>query len=292
MLEQVLQQIFNGLALGSIYSLVALGFTLVYGILFMMNLPHGDVYMFGAFACLVLLGALGHFWLAVCLAVMVTAAFGILMEKVAYKPLRDARRLAPLLSALGVSLILENGALLIFGPDLKPFPDVITLEPWIIYGIHISPLQIFIIVVSAILMILLQVFLHKTNIGLGMQAASMDRNTIQLMGMNINTIISTTFGIGSGLAAAAGIQISMYYSAVYPLMGFPVMLKAFAACVLGGIGNVYGAMIGGIVLGMAEVLSVGYLSSGYRDAIAFGVMILVLLFRPWGIMRGREDVYV
>lgn len=286
------QQILNGLALGSIYALVALGFTMVYGILFFINLPHGDVYMFGAYACLVLLWIHTPFWVALAAAVCLTALLGVFIEKVCYRPLRKARRLAPLLSALGIVLVLENLATIIFGANIRPFPSVFTRGSWVIRGVMINKPIIFIFVSTPILMILLQMLVYRTKIGLQMRAASQDNKTVQLMGVSLDRVVSTTFAIGSALACCAGVQVAMYYSATFPTMGFPVMLKSFAACVLGGIGNIYGAILGGLIIGLVEIFVTSYISSGLRDAIAFAVLVGVLLIRPNGILGGRTEEIV
>lgn len=283
------QQIVNGLAIGSIYALVALGFTMVYGILFFINLPHGDVYMFGAYTCLVLLWSHLPFWVALPVAAVITALLGVLIEKVCYRPLRKARRLAPLLSALGIVLVLENAATIIFGANIRPFPSVFSGGAWEIHGVLINKPVIFIFVTSPILMISLQMLVYRTKIGLQMRAASQDSITVQLMGVSLDRVVSTTFAIGSFLACIAGVQVGMYYSATFPTMGFPVMLKSFAACVLGGIGNIYGAMVGGMIIGMVEVFATSYISSGLRDAIAFAILVGVLLIRPTGILGGRTE---
>ena len=287
------QQLLNGLALGSIYSLVALGFTMVYGILFMMNMPHGDVLMVGAYVALVVLGYLGGLWgliIAMVMAVSAASILGIVMEKLAYKPLRKARRIAPLLSAFGVVIVLENGAMLIWGPEIRAFPRVLEFQAFTVFGIYIYPLIILIFITSVVLMFGLQVFVHKTKIGIAIQATSQDRDTAKLMGISLDRAISTTFAVGSGLGAIAGLELALYWNVIYPTIGFPVMIKSFAACVLGGIGNIWGAMLGGMLMGMIEVLAVGYISSGYRDAIAFSVIILFLLFKPSGLLGGREEV--
>jgi branched-chain amino acid transport system permease protein len=286
------QQILNGLALGGIYALVALGFTMVYGILFFINLPHGDVYMFGAYACLVLLWIHTPFWIALIVAVCLTALLGVFVEKVCYRPLRKARRLAPLLSALGIVLVLENAATLIFGANIRPFPSVFSRGAWVIHGVIINKPLIFIFITTPALMILLQILVYGTKIGLQMRAASQDSKTVQLMGVSLDWVISITFAIGSALACFAGVQVAMYYSATFPTMGFPVMLKSFAACVLGGIGNIYGAMLGGLIIGLVEVFTTSYISSGLRDAIAFAILVAVLLIRPTGILGGRTEEIV
>jgi len=265
---------------------------MVYGILFFMNLPHGDVYMFGAYTCLVVLWIHTPFWIALIVAVCLTALLGILIEKVCYRPLRKARRLAPLLSALGIVLVLENAATIIFGATIQPFPSVFSEGAWIFRGVIINKPAIFIFISSPILMILLQILVYRTKIGLQMRAASQDSRTVQLMGVSLDRVVSVTFAIGSALACFAGVQVAMYYRATFPTMGFPVMLKSFAACVLGGIGNIYGAMLGGLIIGLVEIFTASYISSGLRDGIAFAILVGVLLIRPTGILGGRAEEIV
>ncbi len=290
-----LQQIVNGISLGSIYALIALGYTMVYGVLRLINFAHGDVYMVGAYAGYYLsrklkgdepslLGAL-----VVMLGAMLTCAIlGMIIERFAYRPVRRAARLTLLITAIGVSLFLENGAQLVFGPDPKFFPSLAPRADFRVGGVRLTSEQLTVIAVSFLLMLLLQFFILKTRTGKAMRAVSFNLDAAKLMGISTDRIIAITFALGSALAAAAGVLIGMQIPKIDPLMGILYGLKAFVAAVLGGIGNVPGAVIGGLLIGTSEVMVVGYLSSTYRDAIAFGILILVLLLRPQGIL-GRAQ---
>lgn len=285
------EQMVNGVALGSIYALLALGFTLVYGILFFVNFPHGDILMFGSFVSLMAIVHLGWSFVPTILVAMVaTGLVAIIVEKVAYSRLRGERRLAPLLSALGVSLVVSNSALLIFGPRTKSFPNLLIFKGLNLPG-NIQPIVILILLISLVLMVLLQLFLKKSVTGIAINAASQSLATAQLMGINPSYVISVTFFASGVLAGAGGFLLCMRYGAISPTIGIPLMLKAFAACVLGGIGNVRGAVVGGMLLGIAEVLTIAYIAPGYRDAGAFLLLILVLLIRPWGLLGGRTEVW-
>jgi branched-chain amino acid transport system permease protein len=286
-----LQQIVNGLSLGSIYALIALGYTMVYGVLRLINFAHGDVYMVGAYvgyylsrrmqgreasfvsALLVMLGSM-----AAC------AILGLVIERLAYRPVRRASRLTLLITAIGVSLFIENGGQLVFGPDPKFFPSLAPHYDFLVAGVHLTSEQLTVIGVSFLLMILLRLFIMRTRTGKAMRAVSFNLDTARLMGISTDWIIAVTFALGSALAAAGGVLIGMQIPKIDPLMGIIYGLKAFVAAVLGGIGNVPGAVIGGLLIGTSEVMVVGYLSSTYRDAIAFGILILVLLLRPQGIL--------
>ncbi|MDI6808132.1 MAG: branched-chain amino acid ABC transporter permease [Candidatus Eisenbacteria bacterium] len=289
-MQEFLQQLVNGITWGSIYALIALGYTMVYGILRLINFAHGDVYMVGAFA-----GYYAARWLrdsspltAVIVLLFAMASctvLGIVIERGAYKPVRRSPRLTALITAIGVSLLLENAGLLVFGADPKFFPQVIPLKQiTTLSGVIVGNHQLIVLGVSITLMALLQLVVLKTKVGKAMRAVSFDRDTASLMGIATNNIITFTFAIGSALAAAAGVLVALSNPKIDPLMGIMPGLKAFVAAVLGGIGNIPGAMLGGLVLGTAEVMVVGYLSSTYRDAIAFGILILILLLRPSGIL--------
>ena len=286
-----LQQLVNGLSLGSIYALIALGYTMVYGVLRLINFAHGDVYMVGAYvgyylsrrlqgkepslvsALLVMIGAM-----------VACAVLGLLIERLAYRPVRRASRLTLLISAIGVSLFLENAGQLVFGPDPKFFPSLAPHADFIVAGVRVTSEQLTVIGVSFLLMVLLRFFIQKTRTGKAMRAVSFNLDTAKLMGISTDGIIAITFALGSALAAAAGVLIGMQIPKIDPLMGIVYGLKAFVAAVLGGIGNVPGAVLGGLLIGTSEVMVVGYLSSTYRDAIAFGILILVLILRPQGIL--------
>lgn len=289
------QQLVNGISLGSIYALIALGYTMVYGVLRLINFAHGDVYMVGAYvgyylsrklkgaepslpgALVVMLGAM-----------LACAVLGVIIERFAYRPVRRAARLTLLITAIGVSLFIENGAQLVFGPDPKFFPSLAPRADFRVGGVRLTSEQLTVIALSFLLMVLLRFFIMKTRTGKAMRAVSFNLDAAKLMGISTDRIIAITFGLGSALAAAAGVLIGMQIPKIDPLMGINYGLKAFVAAVLGGIGNVPGAVLGGLLIGTSEVMVVGYLSSTYRDAIAFGILILVLLLRPQGIL-GRAQ---
>jgi branched-chain amino acid transport system permease protein len=292
-----LQQLVNGLSLGSIYALIALGYTMVYGVLRLINFAHGDVYMVGAYvgyylsrrlrgdepsivsALLVMLGSM-----------VACGILGIIIERFAYRPVRREARLTLLITAIGVSLLIENLAQLVFGPDPKFFPSLAPRADFLVGGVRLTSEQITVILVSFLLMILLRLFILKTRTGKAMRAVSFNLDASKLMGISTDRIIAITFALGSALAAAAGVLIGMQIPKIDPLMGIMYGLKAFVAAVLGGIGNVAGAVLGGLLIGVSEVMVVGYLSSTYRDAIAFGILILVLILRPQGLLgRVRKE---
>jgi branched-chain amino acid transport system permease protein len=286
-----LQQLVNGLSLGSIYALIALGYTMVYGVLRLINFAHGDVYMVGAYvgyflsrrlqgggpsfvsALLVMLGSM-----------IACALLGILIERLAYRPVRREARLTLLITAIGVSLFIENLAQLVFGPDPKFFPSLAPRADFVVAGVRLTSEQITVIVVSFLLMLLLRFFIMKTRTGKAMRAVSFSLDAARLMGISTDWIISVTFALGSALAAAAGVLIGMQIPKIDPLMGIMYGLKAFVAAVLGGIGSIPGAVLGGLLIGTSEVMVVGYLSSTYREAIAFAILILVLILRPQGLL--------
>ena len=286
-----LQQLVNGLSLGSIYALIALGYTMVYGVLRLINFAHGDVYMVGAyvgyFLSRRLQGSQPSFVsaLLVMLGSMIACALlGILIERLAYRPVRREARLTLLITAIGVSLFIENLAQLVFGPDPKFFPSLAPRADFIVAGVRLTSEQITVIVVSFLLMLLLRFFIMKTRTGKAMRAVSFSLDAARLMGISTDWIISVTFALGSALAAAAGVLIGMQIPKIDPLMGIMYGLKAFVAAVLGGIGSIPGAVLGGLLIGTSEVMVVGYLSSTYREAIAFAILILVLILRPQGLL--------
>jgi branched-chain amino acid transport system permease protein len=289
------QQLVNGISLGSIYALIALGYTMVYGVLRLINFAHGDVYMLGAYTGYYLSRklkgdepSLGRALVVMLGAMLMCAIVGIIIERFAYRPVRRASRLTLLITAIGVSLFIENGAQLVFGPDPKFFPSLAPRADFLVGGVRLTSEQLTVIAVSFLLMVLLQFFILKTRTGKAMRAVSFNLDTAKLMGISTDRIIAITFALGSALAAAAGVLIGMQIPKIDPLMGILYGLKAFVAAVLGGIGNVPGAVIGGLLIGTSEVMVVGYLSSTFRDAIAFGILILVLLLRPQGIL-GRAQ---
>lgn len=282
--HQLIQQLINGVSLGSIYALIALGYTMIYGIIKLINFAHGDVYMFGAyigFFCISML----HLSIipSLLISMAVTACLGMLVEKLAYKPLRHAPRISILITAIGVSFFLEYTTMYFVTPTPRTFPDVIDNISFNIAGFIINGQQLLILGVTLILMAILTYIVQKTKLGKAMRAASFDTETAQLMGVDADRIISLTFCIGSALAAAAGVLVGVYYNTIDPLMGIMPGLKAFVAAVLGGIGILPGAVVGGIILGVIEALVAGFLSSTFRDAAAFAILILVLLIKPSGL---------
>lgn len=288
-----IQQLVNGISLGSIYALIALGYTMVYGIIKLINFAHGDVFMIGAFIGFYAIAQweLG-FFPALLLAMAVCAVFGVLIERIAYKRLRNATRIAALITAIGVSLLIEYTTIFFRGAQPAAYPEVVKNRILDVFGVQISSTSILILSVSIVLMILLQFIVHKTKIGKAMRAVSHDADAARLMGINVDHTISATFAIGSALAGAAGVIFGVYYTKIDPLMGVIPGVKAFIAAVLGGIGIIPGAMVGGMLLGVVEsmVSALGY--SLWRDAAAFVILILILIFRPSGIFgkNAREKV--
>jgi branched-chain amino acid transport system permease protein len=285
-----LQQLLNGLTTGSVYALIALGYTMIYGILGLINFAQGEIYMFGAFIAVLLLSTGKVNFLLACAGGMTGAGLlGVVLERVAFRPLRGTHPLVPLISAIGASIFLQSLALLLFGPLDRPFPIQFAFSSIQIAGAAVSVLQIAILAAALGCMGLLVVFVRYTRYGKAIVACALDRDTARLMGIKVDRMVALTFLIGSALSGAAGIMMAIYYNATYPRMGLLPGLKAFSAAVLGGVGNIPGAILGGLLLGVAESLGAAYLSSSYKDAIAFAILILVLLLRPQGILRGRGD---
>jgi branched-chain amino acid transport system permease protein len=307
-----LQLFVNGVTLGSLYALIALGYSMVYGILKLLNFAHGDVYMIGAFLGYGVLSALGgptslNIALVPALILMFLAAMvgsgllGVAIERFAYRPLRDAPRIAPLISALGVSFLLQNSALLLFGADFRaynPFllgsahPEQFVPGPlidpvFVIAGVNIQTVQILVVSVTAALMVALTVFVARTQTGKAMRATSFDREAAAMMGIDVDRVIASTFFIGSVLAGAAGVMFGLLYSQIFHLMGFLAGLKGFTAAVVGGIGSIPGAMLGGIVVGLTESFASGYLGGQWSDLTVFAILIIVLLVRPSGLLGSR-----
>jgi len=281
----ILEQLINGLRTGSIYALIALGYTMVYGIAKMINFAHGDIIMVGAYALYVLVALLKVPALAaVLLTIMICSVLGIIIEKVAYKPLRKAQGLSVLITAIGMSFLLQSLALLIFKPNPIAFKSIIAVESVRLGDITISGISLVTFVITFICMIALTLFVNKTKTGTAMKAVSEDKAAAELMGINVNRTISITFAIGSALAAVAGILFVCQYQSVQPTLGALPGIKAFVAAVLGGIGSIPGAMIGGIALGLIESISKAYISSQLADAIVFGVLVVVLLVKPSGLL--------
>lgn len=301
-----LQQIINGLTAGSVYALVALGYTMVYGIIGLINFAHGDVVMVGAMtATSVVLALVGHYGdvsafvaigAALLVSIPVCMALGWTAERIAYRPLRRAPRLAALITAIGVSIIIQNLAMMFWGRNYQNFPHIIEPTVFQLGDARLSLLQIAIMVGSGLIMVALLLLVHKTRLGMAMRATAQNREVAGLMGVNINTVISAAFLIGSALAAVAGVMITSYYGVAQYTMGFMLGLKAFTAAVLGGIGNMGGAVLGGLLLGLIEALGSGYVSgltngvfgSHYQDVFSFIVLVVVLIFRPSGLLGERS----
>lgn len=287
---ELLQQIINGLALGSVYALLAIGYTMVYGIIKLINFAHGDIYMIGAFAGFYASTNLGLSLIPTLLVSMVAAALlGVIIEKIAYKPLRNSPRIALLITAIGMSLLLEHGMRFLVGPNPKPFPDLFPVGTIDIGPLHINGKILLMLGVSALLVLLLQYIIYKTKVGKAMRAASQDMEAASLMGINVNTVISLTFAIGSALAGIAGVLVAITYPTIDPYMGMMPGLKAFVAAVLGGIGSIPGALLGGILMGSIETLTKAYISTSLSDAIAFSILIIILLVKPTGLLGEKTN---
>lgn len=284
-METLVKHLLDGLIPGSMYALIALGYTMVYGIAKMINFAHGDVIMVGAYTMFLGLQVFNFpIWLTVLLAIAVCSIIGVVIEKLAYKPLRKAPPLAVLITAIGVSYLLQNLFLLLFGANPREVPSILPKGQLVIGTISISYTTIITLALTIVIMITLTLFINKTRLGSAMRAVSQDKDAASLMGINSNAIISLTFAIGSGLAAVAGILYVCQYGYIQPTMGALPGIKAFVAAVIGGIGSVPGAMIGGLALGLVEALTKAYISSELLDAVVFGILILVLLFKPTGIL--------
>jgi len=295
--EFLLQQLVNGITLGGVYALVALGYTMVYGIIQLINFAHGEIYAAGGYMGVILISWMfaQGFPPYVCLGAALLLAMGycallaMAVEKVAYKPLRQSSRLSVLLSALGMSIFLQNGLMLTQGVYDRAYPGEMVQGGFEVGGAVISYMQVIIVGVTATLLVALNLLVYKTRIGKAMRATAQDKTMSALVGINSSRIISLTFAIGAGLAAAAGIMVGLYYGSVRYDMGFVPGVKAFSAAVLGGIGNITGAMLGGLLIGMIEVFAAGYISSEYKDVFAFIILIAVLYFMPTGIMGENVD---
>lgn len=294
-MDQFIQQVINGISLGSIYALIALGYTMVYGIINLINFAHCDVYMIGAYTGYFCMTSLHLGFLpSLLIAMVICTLLGITIEKIAYKPLRNATRIAVLITAIGVSLFLEYGTMFFVKANVRSYPKMTGLlaEKFKLGSVVITMQQILILGITIILMILLQLIVKKTRIGKAMRAVSLDKDAAELMGINVNTTISFTFALGSALAGAAGVLVGIYYNSINPLMGVLPGLKAFVAAVFGGIGIIPGAMIGGYFIGAVEVFVSGYGNSMYRDAVVFAILIIILIVKPAGLLgkNTREKV--
>lgn len=285
-MKEFLQQLINGLSLGSIYALIALGYTMVYGIINLINFAHGDIYMLGAYIGFAVTTFLHLGFIPAILISMVSCALiGIVIEKVAYKPIRNSTRIAALITAIAVSLFLEYGTMYFVKPDTRTYPQVLDSKNINLFnGVILNTSDIYIIVITVLLMILLQYIIYKTKMGKAMRAVAQDKEAAEYMGISINNTISFTFAVGSALAGAAGVLVGVYYNTINPLMGIVPGLKAFIAAVIGGIGIVPGAVLGGYFLGMTETMVSAYGGSLYKDGVAFAILIIMLLIKPNGLL--------
>ncbi|MFN3534285.1 MAG: branched-chain amino acid ABC transporter permease [Desulfatiglandales bacterium] len=294
-LSLLAEQIVNGLSIGGVYALIALGYTLVYEVLTMINFAHGEIFMVGSFMgywTLAFLEQKDLLWdwpklsviVAMSVSVITCGILGSALERFAYRPLRSAPRLAPLISAIGASIFLQNLIMVMVKGRMRVYPDIIPLTGIGVGGIFVSYFQILIIGVSLLLMVALWIFIRRTKVGIAMRAVAEDKMAASLMGIDVNRIIRVTFLVGSSLAAVAGVMVGMYYSQINHMMGFIPGIKAFTAAVVGGIGNIPGAMLGGFLLGILESLSVNLLPAQYKDVVAFSILVAVLVFRPRGIL--------
>jgi branched-chain amino acid transport system permease protein len=297
-MDYFLELFVGGLTRGSIYALIALGYTMVYGIIELINFAHGEIYMIGAFTALIIasvlamagMSGLSVLILASVIAVLYSACYGFTVEKIAYKPLRQAPRLSPLISAIGMSIFLQNYVLLAQTSDFLPFPSLLPdldfLKPYIPF---IGPTELIIVFVTAVIMVLLTLLIKFTKMGKAMRATAQDRDMAMLVGVNVNRVISSTFIIGSALAAIGGVLIASHIGRINFYVGFIAGIKAFAAAVLGGIGSIPGAVLGALILGWTESFATGYISSDYEDVFAFALLVLILIFRPAGLL-GRSTI--
>jgi len=295
-MEQFLQQLTNGLAVGSIYALIALGYTMVYGVLRLINFAHGDLFTYGAYLGMTLLTSLalqdrlGLVAGLLVLAVMVmglVAVIGAILERAAYRPLRDSPRLSAVVSALGASIFLQNALMLVYGARYQVYPDVLPQSALEVLGLRIPILRIAVLLVSLAMMAALYLFVQKTRVGTAIRAAAIDQDAARLMGIDVNRVVLLVFVIGPALGGAAGLLVGLYYGQISFTMGWVYGMKAFTAAILGGIGNIPGAMVGGLLLGVVEALGAAYLSHSWKDALAFAVLILVLIVRPSGLLGER-----
>jgi branched-chain amino acid transport system permease protein len=297
LLEIVAQQTVNGLTIGAFYALIALGYTMVYGIIRLINFPHGDIFSLGAFLTLSLAQGLawatgtgagvgGTLLLATVVASIAVGFLGVSVERYAYRPLRGGSRLIPLISAIGISFLIQNGIMLVWGAEFRVYPEFPS-RVWTVAGARVTLMQLIILTSALSLMASLHLFVQKTRLGKAMRATSIDHNTARLMGINVDRIIALTFFIGSVLGAASGVMVGLYYRQINFFMGYVYGLKAFTAAVLGGIGNIPGAMLGGLLLGVLEAVGAAVFAAEWKDVIAFAILIGVLIFRPRGLLGER-----
>ncbi len=301
-MEYFTQQLINGVTLGSIYGLIAIGYTMVYGIIGMINFAHGEIYMIGAFVAMItflVLTMLGGIWLpaalliALIMSMLFTSIWGWTVERLAYRPLRGSFRLAPLISAIGMSIFLQNLVQVLQGARVKPLQPLISGGFEIMekdgFTVTISYLQIFIIILTVVLMTVFTLIINKTTLGRAQRATEQDRTMAALIGVNVDRTISTTFVMGAALASVAGLMVTLYYGVIDFYIGFLAGMKAFTAAVLGGIGSLPGAMLGGLLIGLIEAFWSGYFTIEYKDVAAFSILVLVLIFRPTGLL-GKPEI--
>jgi len=296
-MEQFLQQLTNGLAVGGIYALIALGYTMVYGVMKLINFAHGDLFTYGGYLGMTILGSLllgdrlgavGGVLVLAFLVMAAVAAMGVALERAAYRPLRDAPRLSAVVSALGASIFLQNALMLVYGARVQVYPESILPDAAIRFGgVYIPLIRIIVVATSVVMMLALYLFVQKTKIGTAIRAAAIDQGAARLMGIDVNRVITIVFVIGPALGGAAGLLVGLNYGQVNFTMGWIYGMKAFTAAILGGIGNIPGAMVGGLLLGVIEALAAAYLSVSWKDAFAFCVLILILIVRPTGLLGER-----
>ena len=284
-MQLLMQQMVNGIALGSIYAMIALGYTMVYGTIRLINFAHGDVYMLGAFLGYYLVTVLGVNWMLALLITMgVIAVVGVLIERIAYKPLRHSTRVAALITAIGVSYLIQNLMIYFVGPEMRAFPAPIEVKMFKVFGLIVNSKQLIVLAVTITVMIALQIIVQHTRMGKAMRAVAVDQDAAQLMGINVDRVISFTFTLGSALAGLAGILVGIYYNSIQATMGTAPGLKAFIAAVVGGIGSIPGAMIGGYLIGILETLVTYMGGAMYKDAVVYGLLIIILLVLPSGLL--------
>jgi branched-chain amino acid transport system permease protein len=284
----LLQQLVNGVMLGAVYALIAIGYTLIFGVLGMLHLAHGEVFMIGAFVGLMVATAYaGNVMLALAAAMVATGLLGVIIERVAFRPLRGAHHLAPLATTIGAGIALQETARWYFGPEQKGFPSTIAVTLWELGPLRVSSVQVFILAAALVLMAAVSVFLARTRAGRAVRATAEDPVVAGLLGVNVSAVIVLVFFVASALAGAAGVLVGLAYNSVHPFIGVQMGIKGLVVMLLGGLGNVPGAMLGGLVLGILEVLGVAYFASSYRDAFAFGAVMLMMLLRPEGLLGLR-----
>jgi branched-chain amino acid transport system permease protein len=299
--QQIIQQLVNGISAGSIYALLALGYTMVYGVLGLINFAHGEVFMVAAYVAFFTAGALGYddmqphglgplqLGMVLVSCVSVAAILGVAIERIAYRPVRGASRLAPLITAIGVSILLQNVGVLLFTSNPRSFPSIITESRMVVGGVILTNIKIVVLILAAVFMAALNYFVKHTWTGKAMRAVACSPTSARLMGISVDRTVTITFALGSALAAVGAVLFGLDQIRIEPLMGVMVGLKAFIAAVIGGIGSIHGAMAGGLLLGVIEQLSAGYLSADYRDAITFSLLIVVLVFRPRGLLGANRQ---